>query len=256
MHHWQNGTESNSRGGGVVAVLESTSAFTKTARLRIPKGLGGEGTRRTDSAGGTSGVFGGYRFTAIGKFRGEHSAGSTSSWRPQNAPPPLRACCIHYEMPVDPLKIANSEKQISCLTKSTADKMYYVQILAFNKHIEKAISILNSIVESEGDYSLSVFICPKSFWEFNFLDDNLCKELSKSSADYVVFPTNLYARYLLVNAYNSLGQMEQCERNKTEFRILRQRYSSVEAYAPMTNCMSNMFEWFFYFARFEIGFLS
>ena len=145
-------------------------------------------------------------------------------------------------LPVDPVKIANSEKQISCLTKSTADIMYYVQVLAFNKHIEKAISILNSIVDGEGDYSLSVFICPKSFWESNFLDDNLRKELSKSSAEYVVFPTNLYARYLLVNAYNSLGQMEQCERNKTEFRILRQRYSSFKAFAPMMNMLSNIFE--------------
>ena len=126
-------------------------------------------------------------------------------------------------------------------TKSTADRLYYAQFLVFNKHVEKAITILNSIVESEGDYSLSVFICPKPFWESNFLDDNLRRELSKSSADYVVFPTNLYARYLLANAYNSLGQMEQCERNKTEFRILRQRYSSVEAFASMLNIVSNFF---------------
>ena len=147
-----------------------------------------------------------------------------------------------YARPVDSVKIANTEKQISRLTKSTADVMYYAQVLVFNKHIEKAISILNSIVDGEGDYSLSVFICPKSFWELNFFDDNLCKELSRSSADYVVFPTNLYGRYLLVNAYNSLGQMEQYERNKKEFRILRQRYSSVEEFAPMLDIVSNFFE--------------
>ena len=133
------------------------------------------------------------------------------------------------------------EVKIARHAKSTADRMYYVQVLMFNKKYEKAISILNSITEGEGDYSLSVFICPKEFWESNFLDDNLRKELSKSSADYVVFPTNLYARYLLVNAYNSLGQTDQCERNKTEFRILRQRYSSVEAFAPMLNIVSNIF---------------
>ena len=125
--------------------------------------------------------------------------------------------------------------------KSTADRMYYAQVLIFNKQIEKAISILNSIIAAEGDYSLSVFICPKLLWESNLLDDNLRRELSESSADYVVFPTNLYARYLLVNAYNSLGQMGQCERNKTEFCKLRRRYSSVEAFAPMLNIVSNFF---------------
>ena len=127
----------------------------------------------------------------------------------------------------------NLEVRIARHSKRTADRMYYVQVLIFKKQIEKAILILNSIIDTEDEFSLSVFICPKSFWESNFLDDNLCKELSKSSADYVVFPTKLYARYLLVNAYNSLGQTEQCERNKTEFRILRQRYSLVEAFAPM-----------------------
>ena len=124
------------------------------------------------------------------------------------------------------------------------DVPYYVQFLISKKHIEKAISILNAIIEMEGEYSLSVFICPNSFWKFNFLDDNLRKELSKSSADYVVFPTNLYARYLLVNAYNSLGQLDQCERNNTEFRILLKRYSSVEEFALMLNILSiyNFFE--------------
>ena len=76
---------------------------------------------------------------------------------------------------------------------------------------------MNRIIDGGGDYSLSVFICPKSLWESNFLNDDLRKELPKSSADYVVFPTNLYARYLLANAYKSLGEMEQCERNMKEF---------------------------------------
>ena len=134
------------------------------------------------------------------------------------------------------------EAKIKRLIKNTADRMYYAQVLIFKKDTETAKPILNRIIEEEGDYSLSVFICPKTFWELNFLDDNLCKELSKSSADYVVFPTNLYARYLLVNAYNSLGQMEQCERNKTEFRILRHRYSTVVAFAPMLTIVSNIFE--------------
>ena len=101
---------------------------------------------------------------------------------------------------------------------------------------------MNGIIEAEGDYSQSVFICPKSFWELNFLDDNLCKELSKSSADYVVFPTNLYARYLLLNVYNSIGQLDQCDINMEEFWNLVQRYSSVKAFAPMLNIVSNIFK--------------
>ena len=133
--------------------------------------------------------------------------------------------------------------KIASHTKSTADRIYYAQALIFKKQIEKAISILNGITESEGDFFLSVFICPKSFWEFNFLDDNLCKELSKYSFDYFVIPTNLYARYLLVNAYNSLGQMEQCERNMNEFCILRQLYSSVKKVAQMLDILSSSFNY-------------
>ena len=145
----------------------------------------------------------------------------------------------------------DSEVILERKTKSQADKIYYVQFLIFKKQIEKAISILNRIIVAEGDYSLSVFICPKAFWESNFLDDYLREEFSKSSADYVVFPTNLYARYLLVNAYNSLGQTEQCRRNMTEFCILLQRYSSVEAFAPILNIFCNSFKEYLLFGRFS-----
>ena len=137
--------------------------------------------------------------------------------------------------------IQNSDEEKERYTKSTADRMYYAQILIFNNNIEEAISILNTVIETEGDYSLSVVILPKEVWNSNLLNDKLCKELMTSSADYVVFPTNLFARYLLVNAYNSLGQKENSERNLEEFRKLRERYSSVPAFDPMLNIVSKMF---------------
>ena len=75
---------------------------------------------------------------------------------------------------------AKNEARTEIDTKSTADRMYYAQVLIFKKDFKKAISILNSVIEAEGNYSLSVVVFPKSFWESNFLDDSLCKELSKS----------------------------------------------------------------------------
>ena len=125
---------------------------------------------------------------------------------------------------------------------TTADRVYYAQVLIAGKKIEQAISNLNAIVDSEGDYSLSVVIWPKPTWESNLLDDKLRKELIKSSAKYIVFPSNLYARYLLVHAYNSLGQTEQCERNLNEFLKLWEWYSSFTAFAPMLDIMYNIFK--------------
>ena len=111
-------------------------------------------------------------------------------------------------------------------TVTTSDKVYYAQILIFRNKIEQAICILNDVIEEEGDYSLSVVIWSKPIWESNFLDAGLSKELRKSSANYVVFPSNLHARYLLVGAYNLLGQTDRCERNIKEFIKLLGWYKS------------------------------
>ena len=135
---------------------------------------------------------------------------------------------------------------IESFIRSPADRIYHAQALIFGKQIKKATSLLNGIIEAEGGYSLSVVIFPKQFWKSNFLDDNLCRELTESSADYLVSPTNLYARYLLVCVYYSSEQMEQYERNLREFLILRQRYSSVEEFAPMLNSMSNILVQLYY----------
>ena len=147
----------------------------------------------------------------------------------QPLPPGLTHCVHNFH-----------EDEIRCHMKSTADRIYYAQVLIFRSKIERATSVLNTICEETlGEYSLSVVIFPMLFWKSNFLGDNLSKELSKSSENYVVAPTYLYARYLLVNAYNSLGQIKQCERNKAEFRILQIRYTSNIEFSSMLNAMSN-----------------
>ena len=112
------------------------------------------------------------------------------------------------------------ENRIALHTKSTADRMYHVLVLLFINKYEQAAALLNAVIDEEGEYSLSVVICPYAFWESNFLDDNLRRELKKLSADLVVIPTDLFARYLLVKVSISLGQMEQWQRNMTEFNIL------------------------------------
>ena len=55
------------------------------------------------------------------------------------------------------------EDMLSGCTKSTADRIYYAQVLIFKNKFNKAIPILNTITEEEGDYSLSVVICRKHF---------------------------------------------------------------------------------------------
>ena len=81
--------------------------------------------------------------------------------------------------------IGNSVKQH---TKSTADQVY---ILCSGSNIqprnEKAISLLNTVIATEGNYSLSVVILPKSICSSGLLDENLGNELMKSSVNYVVF---------------------------------------------------------------------
>ena len=122
--------------------------------------------------------------------------------------------------------------------QTTADKTYYSQFFIYMKECEPAVSLLEEIVEQEGDYSLSVVILSKPF--SNLLDETLSNELAKCSTDYIVFPTNLYARYLLGIAYNSLGQEERYKSNMTELIILRQRYSAFPEWAPMLNIMDNI----------------
>ena len=151
-----------------------------------------------------------------------------------------------FLVPCDPIKnpyyddIAESLFRRQMVT--TADRVHYAQVLIAGNKIEQAIPNLNAIVEEEGDYSLSVVIWPKLILKSYLLDVNLRKELKNHSADYIVFPSNLYARYLLVNAYNSLGQTEQCERNRKEFLKLLEWYSTFTAFAPMSNIMFNIFK--------------
>ena len=151
-----------------------------------------------------------------------------------------------FLVPCDPIKNPYYEDIAESLFRrqmvTTADRVYYAQVLIAGNKFEQAIPNLNAIVEEEGDYALSVVIWSKLILKSYLLDVNLHQELIKSSANYVVFPSNLYARYLLVNAYNSFGQTEQCERNRKEFLKLLEWYSTFTAFAPMSNIMFNIFK--------------
>ena len=136
------------------------------------------------------------------------------------------------------------ENRIARHTKSTADRMYHALVLICVNKYEQATALLNAIIDEEGDYSLSVVICQNRIWESNFLDDNLSKELKQLSTDYVVIPSILFARYLLVKVSISLGRIEQWQRNMTEFNILRQRYdlSGSDYMEPILNALSKSLE--------------
>ena len=98
------------------------------------------------------------------------------------------------------------ERLLTYFILTNADRIYFCQVLVFNRKLERAISILKDVLEQEGDYSISMVIWPKEFYGSRLIDDNLRLKLTKSTEDYIVFPTNLYARYLLTIAYSSLGQ--------------------------------------------------
>ena len=123
---------------------------------------------------------------------------------------------------------------------TTADTIYFSQFLIFRGKPEQAISLLETIVEQEGDFSTSVVIWPKELYGSKFIDDNLRNKLIKSSDDYVVFPSNLYARYLLTMAYRTLGQEENRRNNMAELIVLRERYTQVQEFTPMLKIMSTI----------------
>ena len=123
---------------------------------------------------------------------------------------------------------------------TTADKLYFSQFLITRRKLEKAVSLLKAIVEQEGDFSTSVVIWSKNLYECFLIDDNLRQGLIQSSEDYVVFPANLYARYLLTIAYKSLGQEENRIHNQAELIVLRKRYSRFREFAPVLKIMSTV----------------
>ena len=144
-----------------------------------------------------------------------------------------------YSHIVDDLPIL--ETNLERYSRTTADRTYYAQFLIFISKIKKAISELEDVIGQEGVYSLSVVIWPKYVYAIGFLDETLSNELLNLSAEYVVFPTNLYARYLLVKACSALGWEEQSRYNMDELTILRERYSRFKEWKPMLNIMSNIF---------------
>ena len=144
----------------------------------------------------------------------------------------------HGELPVNLINLLEHTLSYSMLT--TADGIYFSQVLIFNRNLERAISILKVVVEQEGTYSVSMVIWPKQLYGSGFIDDNLRNELIKSSEDYIVFPSNLYARYLLTIAYTSLGQEENRINNLAELIALLQRYSQVPEFAPMLKIISTV----------------
>ena len=130
------------------------------------------------------------------------------------------------------------ESWFTFCVSTTADRIYFSQFFIFIKKPERTVSLLEAIVDQEGDISFSFVIWSKLLYETCFIDDNLRQELIKSSDDYVVFPANLYARYLLSIAYRSLGQEENHSNNQAELIVLRERYSRIREFAPMLKIMS------------------
>ena len=134
--------------------------------------------------------------------------------------------------------VDNIELTLMFSISTTADIIYFSQFLIFQRKLEQAISHLEFTVEQEGDFSKSLVIWPKQLYASCLVDYNLRQELIKSSEEYVVFPSNLYARYLLSIAYSSLGQEENRINNQAELIVLRERYSRVREFAPMLKIMS------------------
>ena len=132
------------------------------------------------------------------------------------------------------------ENLLKYCVSTNADRIYFSQFLLFNDNLKQAISILKDVVEQEGDFSISMVIWPKELYASHLLDENLRNELIKSSEDYIVFPTNLYARYLLTIAYSSLGQDENASNNLAELIVLLDRYSQVQEFVPMLEIMSTV----------------
>ena len=129
------------------------------------------------------------------------------------------------------------EHMLTSVISTTADRIYFSQFLLFSGKREHAIPLLKATVEQEGDFSTSVVIWPKQLYETFLIDDVLRQELIKSSKDYVVFPANLYARYLLSIAYYKLGQEDNLNHNLYELIVLRERYKRIREFAPMVKIM-------------------
>ena len=137
-------------------------------------------------------------------------------------------------------ELIRNEHKLPYSMSTNADRIYFSQVLIFSRRLEQAISVLEDVVEQEGAYSISMVIWPKDFYGARFIDYNLRNELIKSPKDYIVFPTNMYARYLLTIAYSSLGQEENRSNNLAELIVLRERYSQVQEFAPMLDIMSTV----------------
>ena len=134
----------------------------------------------------------------------------------------------HSHEPCPAHEFADVEYLMIRSMSTSADKVYYSQFLIFIGKMEEAATLLKEVVELEGEYSLSMVIWSRKVCDIvSPLDGSIREELAKSSDDYVVFPTNFYARYLLLIVYCSLGQEEQRRSNLEELLILRQRYSEI-----------------------------
>ena len=100
---------------------------------------------------------------------------------------------------------------------TVADKIYYAQVLVDRSKREEALPeealpILEDIVEFLRDSLLSTVIWPEQLR--CFLDDCIGDIISKSTNGYTVFPSVVYARYLLAIVYESLGDSVKFEVNK------------------------------------------
>ena len=87
------------------------------------------------------------------------------------------------------------EKCLSELCNTSADKVYYCQYLVNRGKTEEAIPFLENVVEVEGDCLLSMVIWPKQLKKM--VDEKMQTRLEEADERYIVYPTAVYARYLL-----------------------------------------------------------
>ena len=101
---------------------------------------------------------------------------------------------------------------------TAADMIYICQLKISRKQYEAAIPLLERVLQEEFENPTSVIIWPKEL--HTLVDDNLRKEIDKSSTGHIVLPSVVHALYLLAFVHKSLGNDRKYEKTITDFKDL------------------------------------
>ena len=96
-----------------------------------------------------------------------------------------------------------------------ADAVYIAQDMIDANEYHKAITILEQVVSKEFSNPASVIIWPRELMEL--VDDAIKSEIRESRNGCIVLPSVVYALYLLVRVYHSIGNREALE--ETQVRL-------------------------------------